>query len=107
MAPLVFDVSQPTEAATVAALAHRVVLVGGPRVEPALARAMAVSLERVGPAPLVVASRPTEDSGWEGRADIEVPHSRLGAQWAQAGREASGGLGEAVVGLADLLERWL
>ncbi|HZI91893.1 MAG TPA: hypothetical protein VFD31_09765 [Thermoleophilaceae bacterium] len=106
MAPLVFDVADPGEAAPVAALAHRVVLVGGPRVEPALASAMAASLTRVGPAPLVVASRPPEGSGWDGRADIEVPHSRLGAQWALAGREARGELGEAVVALADLLERW-
>jgi len=75
-------------------------------VEPALASAMAASLTRVGPAPLVVASRPPEGSGWDGRADIEIPHSRLGAQWALAGREARGELGEAVVALADLLELW-
>jgi hypothetical protein len=106
MAPLVFDVAEPSEAAAVAVLAQRVVLVGGPRVEPALSSAMAASLARVGPAPLVVASRPAEDSRWGGRADIEIPHSRLGAQWASAGREARGALGLAVAALADLLERW-
>ncbi len=104
VAPLVFDVAEPGEAAVLAGLSRRVVLVGGPRVEPALASAMADSLTRVGPAPLVVASRPAEEADWEGRADIEIPHSRVGAQWALAGREARGRLGEAVVALADLVE---
>ena len=106
MAPLVFDVADPSDAPAVAALAHRVVLVGGPRVEPALAGPVAASLGRIGPAPLVVVSRPPENPSWEGRADMEIPSSRLGAQWALAGREARGELGEAVAALADLLERW-
>ena len=105
MAPLVFDVSEPEEAAAVAGLAHRVVLVGGPRTEPALASAMAASLARIGPTPVIVASRPPEASRWEGRADIEVPQSRLGAQWALAGREPRGELGRAVAALVDHLER--
>jgi len=54
----------------------------------------------------VAASRPAEDSGWTGRADIAIPHSRVGAQWALAGREPAGELGRAVAALADLLERW-
>ena len=103
MAPLVFDVTEPDEAASVAGLAHAVVLVGGPRAEPALASAMAASLARVGPAPLVVASRPAADSRWHAKADVEVPHSRLGAQWALAGREPRGELGRAIEALADLL----
>ena len=104
MAPLVFDVAHSEQAASAAALAHRVVLVGGPRVEPALASAMAASLARVGPTPLVVANRPREESGWAARANITIPHSTLGARWALAGREARGELGVAVGALADLLE---
>jgi len=106
LAPLVFDVGDPRDAAPAAALADRVVLVGGPRVEPALAGAVAASLARVGPRPLVVASRPREDSGWTGKMEIAIPHSRLGAQWALAGREPLGDFGRAIVALADLLERW-
>lgn len=103
LAPLVFDVTDHAAAAGVAALADRVVLVGGPLVEPALAGAVAASLARVGPKPIVVASRPPEESAWEGRAEMELPHSRLGAQWALAGREPRGELGHAIAGLADLL----
>ena len=106
LAPLVFDEGDPRDAAVVAALADRVVLVGGPRVEPALAGVVAASLARVGPRPLVVACRPAEDSGWTGRVDMAIPHSRLGAQWAIAGRQPAGDFGRAVVALADLMERW-
>jgi len=106
LAPLVFDVGDPRDGASVAALADRVVLVGGPRVEPALAGVVAASLARVGPRPLVVASRPGEGSGWTGRVDMAIPHSRLGVQWALAGREPVGHFGRTIAALADLLERW-
>lgn len=105
-APLVFDVGDPRDGAVVAALADRVVIVGGPRVEPTLARVVAASLARVGPRPLVVASRPPEDSGWAGRVEVAIPHSRPGARLALAGREPVGHFGRAIVALADLMERW-
>jgi len=106
LAPLVFDEGDPRAAAVVATLADRVVLVGGPHVEPALAGVVAASLARVGPRPLVVASRPPEGSGWTGRVDMAIPHSRLGAQCALAGRGPAGHFGRAVEALADLMERW-
>lgn len=105
-APLVFDVGDPRDAAAVAALADRVVLVGGPAVEPALAGVVAASLERVGPRPLVVASRPPAESRWPRLMDIEFPYSRLGAQWALAGREARGALGAALAALAGMVQGW-
>ena len=104
LAPLVLDVAEPEEAATAAALADRVVLVAGPSTEPALAAVVSDSLARVGPASLVVLNR--ADGGepaWSGRAAVELPDSRIGAQLALAGREPRGELGREVAVLADLV----
>ncbi|MDQ4048876.1 MAG: hypothetical protein M3131_05775, partial [Actinomycetota bacterium] len=63
------------------------------------------SLARVGPAPLAVLNRAgREAERWEGRAEAELPDSRIGAQLALAGREPRGQLGRAVAELADRCE---
>ncbi len=103
-APLVLDVADPSEASIAAALSDRAILVATPRVEPALASVMAESLARVGAEPLIVLNRTLDDEGpWSGRAGVELPESRMGAQLALAGREARGGLGRAIGELADLV----
>jgi hypothetical protein len=102
LAPLVLDVDDPQEAATAAALADRVLLVAGPRTEPALAPVVGESLARVGPEPVIVLNRAEPgEATWAGRAHLELPDSRMGAQLALAGREPRGELGRAVSLLAD------
>lgn len=104
LAPLVLDVADAEEAATAAALADRVVLVAGPGTEPALAPVVSDSLARVGPAPVVVLNRATQDeTRWSGRAAMELPDSRMGAQLALAGREPRGELGRGLALLADVV----
>jgi hypothetical protein len=104
LAPLVLDVDDSAQAAAAVALADGCVLVASPEGEPALARVVAESLERVGPAPVVVLNRaPAADGRWEESAQLALPESRMGAQMAMAGREPRGVLGRAVATLAD---RW-
>ena len=106
VAPLVFDVEDPAEAPAAVGLADHVLLVGRPVTEPALVAVLAESLRRVGPAPLAVLNRAGHDAGrWRGRAQVELPDSRMGAQLALAGREPRGQLGRAVAELADRCER--
>ena len=106
LAPLVLDVAEPGEASSAAALADEVVLVGTPPLEPALAAVMSESLTRVGPEPQILLNRALDDDGpWSGRASLELPESRLGAQLALAGREPRGELGRAVSALADRARR--
>jgi hypothetical protein len=120
LAPLVLDAGSSALGGTPAALADRVVLVGAPSVEPALAGVAADCLARLGHAPLVVLNRvePSEASDDGARGDSEgrrvatwltrgvhrLPDSRMGAQLALGGREARGELGRAIAELADLCE---
>ncbi len=103
LAPLVLDVADPQDASAAASLADRVLLVAGPRTEPALAAVVAQSLGRVGPEPLVVANRAEQgdETPWSSRGATELPDSRMGAQLALAGREPRGELGRAVALLTD------
>ncbi len=104
LAPLVLDVSDSSLIGPAASLVDAVVLVGLPRVEPALADVMAGSLRRVGPEPIVVVNRAPDDADrWAGRCALALPDARLGARLALAGREARGDLGRAVARLADLV----
>lgn len=104
LAPLVLDVAEPHEASPAAALADMVLLVGVPPLEPALAVVVSESLARVGPEPQILLNRALDDAGpWSGRACLELPESRLGAQLALAGRESRGELGRAISALADRL----
>lgn len=102
LAPLVLDVDDPADASAAATLAGAVVLLGAPEAEPALAAVVAASLERVGPAPVVVLNRAREtDERWHAVDAVELPEARLGAHLALAGREPPGELGRAVGDLAD------
>ena len=103
LAPLVLDVADPQDASAAASLADRVLLVAGPRTEPALAAVVAQSLGRVGPEPLVVVNRAEQgdETPWSSRGATELPDSRMGAQLALAGREPRGELGRAVALLTD------
>ena len=105
LAPLVLDVDDPARSAAAVALADHVLLVGSPATEPALAAVLADSLARVGATPVPVLNRTDERAErWEGRAEAELPDSRMGAQLALAGREPRGRLGRAVALLADRCE---
>lgn len=103
LAPLVLDVSEPSQVAVAASVADAVVLVGSPATEPALAVVLADSLRRVGPDPLVALNRDRDEAErWSGRCTLRLPESRMGAQLALAGREPRGRLGGAIAELADL-----
>ena len=96
-APLVIDAGAVQVDGAAAAVADRVLLVAGPRVEPALARAAAECVRRRGTDPLVVLNRAAGDA-----VPLRLPDSRMGAQLALGGRQARGELGRAVAALADL-----
>ena len=105
LAPLVLDAGRMAVGGASAAVADHVVLVASPRVEPALALVAGASLARVGPEPLVVLNRASWAGPFEGRADLVLPDSRMGAQLAHAGREPRGVLGRSVDELADRCEK--
>jgi len=104
LAPLVLDGCDPRDLRTTAGLADDVVIVGGPAVEPSLASAVAAALGGAGRRPLVVVNRPAgRERAWDGRADVVLPETRVGAALAVTGREVRGDLGRAVGELADRL----
>jgi hypothetical protein len=115
VAPLVLDAGSASLGGSPAALADRAVLVTRPAVEPALARAAAECLARVGRQSVVVLNRvrPDGEPGGPSTTDalphttsdvLPLPDSRLGAQLALGGREARGELGRAIARLADRCE---
>src|SRR5215211_2204484 len=73
-APLVLDAGSEQVGGAAAAVADHVVVVAG-------------CLARVGPEPLVVLNRADRELRWEGRATLDLPESRMGAQLALGGRE--------------------
>ena len=99
-APLVIDAGSAALGGVHASAADRTVLVTGQAVEPALARAGAACVARVGPAPIVVLNRAPHDQA----GALAMPNSPLGARLALGGREARGELGRAIAELADLCE---
>ena len=103
LAPLVIDAGRTEIGGVAAALADHVVLVAAPFTEPALAAVARASLGREGSRPLVAVNRARGATpvGW---ADVSLPESRMGAQFALAGRGARAELGRAVAQLADLCE---
>ena len=107
LAPLVLDAGRAPGGAH-ASVADRVVLVAGPGVQPSLARAVAATVARVAPHPLVVLNRPRRSGDgaarWSEETDLVLPESRTAAQLAMGGREPRGALGRAVSELADLCE---
>jgi hypothetical protein len=109
-APLVLDAGSASLGGAPAALADRVIVVATRSTEPALASVAVECLGRLGCEPIVVVNRTVAGdpdgsaSGWEGRAALHLPESRMGAQLALGGRETRGELGRAVAELADLCE---
>jgi hypothetical protein len=112
VAPLVLDAGSAALGGAPASVADRSVLVATEAVEPALARAAAECLARVGAESVVVLNRARTDGHAESGDDttppasafLALPHSRLGAQLALGGREARGELGRAIGRLADRCE---
>ncbi len=103
LAPVVLDAGSSSLGGREAAVAATVVLVAPPGAEPALAEVAAACLARVGPRPLLVVTGRAK--GWEERAAVVVPRSRLAARLALAGREPPGEAGRAIARLADLVEK--
>ena len=107
-APLLLDAGSTSLGGAPAALADRVIVVATASTEPALASVAAECLGRLGHEPIVVLNRTSSGqpdappSGWEDRAALRLPESRMGAQLAQGGREPRGELGNAVAELADM-----
>jgi hypothetical protein len=102
LAPIVFDLAPDGSAASAARIADRVVVVAAAASEPALAAAVALVL---GSGVTTVVNRVVERGGWEDRADIFIPDSRLAARGAVLGTRALGPMGAAIADLADALER--
>jgi hypothetical protein len=101
LAPVVLDVPADGSAAGVAVVADRIVVVAAATGEPALLDAVATV---IGGESLKVVNRVTEAGGWDGRADAQLPESRLAARAAGMGARALGPLGSAIAALADALE---
>jgi hypothetical protein len=101
-APLVLDVRHGEPPGAAAAVADRVVLLGSPRVEPALAAVVAASLARTGPEPVVAVNRARPEGPWAGRPVVMLPESPAAARIALAGGQAPGAFGTAIGELADL-----
>ena len=101
LAPVVLDAGSSALGGREAAVAGTVVLVAPPGAEPAFGEVAAACLARVGPRPLLVVSG--RGKGWEERAAVVVPRSRLAARLALAGREPPGEVGRAISRLADLV----
>lgn len=99
-APLVIDAGSAALSGAPAAVADRTVIVTTPALEPALARAGAACVGRVGPEPVVVLNRAPHDQA----GALALPNSLMGARLALGGREARGILGCAIAELADLCE---
>jgi hypothetical protein len=100
VAPLVLDAGTSLGGVP-AAVADRVVLVGGPSTEPTLGLVAADCLARLGHEPILVRNRASEP--WP--AAHLLPDSRMGAHLALGGREPRGELGRAIAEAADRCER--
>jgi hypothetical protein len=126
LSPLVIDAGATLLGGVPACVADHTVLVTTPAMEPSLARVAAECVSRVGPEPILVLNRAGEEvvageavtnrpgqggapvsratAGTSGEVPLLLPESRLGAQLALGGRQASGELGRAIAALADRCE---
>ncbi len=102
VAPAVMEVEPGSAAIEAARVLDRIVLVASPKLEPALAGAVAETIAAVAEAPVIAVNRASDHGPWLVHADVLVPDSRVGARLALAGREPRGWLGRAVEQLADL-----
>jgi hypothetical protein len=95
--PVVLDGGAALAGGAVAAVADVLLLIGIPRLEPALAAVVASRLHAV---PLIVLNRAEGGTGRWVNADHPLPESRLAAQLALGGREPRGAFGRAIRSLA-------
>lgn len=102
LAPAVMEVEPGAAAVDAARVLDRIVLVASPKLEPALAAAVAETIAAAGESPAIAVNRTSDHGPWLVHADVLVPDSRVGARLALAGREPRGWLGRAVEQLADL-----
>ena len=100
LAPVVLDLPADGTAAGVASVADRVAVVASATDEPALLDAVA---HLIGGDPVKVVNRVAEAGVWEGRADILLPDSRIGARAAMLGTRPLGSLGAGIAALAEAL----
>jgi hypothetical protein len=100
LAPVVLDLPADGSGAGIAAVADRVLVVGGSSAEPALLDAVA---GLVGGEPVKVANRVVDPGAWGERADFILPDSRIGIRAAALGVRAIGSLGSAIGELAHAL----
>ena len=105
VAPAVMEVQPGSAAVGAARVLDRIVLVASPKLEPALAGAVAETIAAVAEAPVIAVNRTSDHGPWLVHADVLVPDSRVGARLALAGREPRGWLGRAVEQLADQCAR--
>jgi hypothetical protein len=105
VAPAVMEVRPGSAAVDAARVLDRIVLVVSPKLEPALAAAVAETIAAVAEPPVIAVNRSSDHGPWLVNADILVPDSRVGARLALTGREPRGWLGRAVEQLADLCVR--
>ena len=105
VAPAVMEVEPGSAARDAARVLDRIVLVASPKLEPALAAAVAETVAAVAKPPAIVVNRACDYGPWLVHADVLVPDSRVGARLALAGREPRGWRGRAVDQLADLCAR--
>jgi Mrp family chromosome partitioning ATPase len=101
LAPVVLDLPPDGSAAGAVHIADAVAVVAAGSGEPALAAAVALVL---GGEPVKVANRIVDPGGWQGRADVLIPDSRIAARAAPLGTRPLGPLGAAIAELADALE---
>jgi hypothetical protein len=87
----------------VARSSHALVLVAGKSTEPAMAEIAANVLRDDAARVVLVANRVTDPSRWNGRCDVSVPESWLGAALIRRGRRPPGALGAALVRLAEVV----
>lgn len=102
LAPVVLDLAPDGSAAASAEAADVAVVVTAAADQPALARAVALSLGNR--TVMVVANRASAEGDWAETADTVAPESRIAARAAALGARAVGPLGAAIGELADALE---
>jgi hypothetical protein len=101
LAPVVLDLPADGSAVTIATTADRIAVVTAATGEPPLLDAVAAI---VGDRPVKVVNRLADPMTWAGRADLQLPDSRIAARAAAIGTRPLGSLGAAITELADALE---
>lgn len=103
--PVVIEVPHGQPAAVAVSLAHAVIVVAGPAVEPALAVAATNSLAGISRCfPLVAAWGP-EPARWDGVADLVLPTAPMAARLVRRGLVSPGALARALEALNEQARR--